>query len=114
MQGQATAFVRYAPVVIPYAIDRYQKETLRLYRVLDTRLQAVEYLADAYSIADIATFPWVWGHALAGLSLEGLPHLQRWLQAVGARPAVQKGLTIPRLAPPPAPLETVRSVLTVP
>lgn len=95
MQGQANVFFRYFPEKIQSVIDRYQNETRRLYTVLDTRLAESEYLAGEYSIADIAHWSWVRAHAWAGLSLEGLPHLQRWLAAIEQRPAAQKGLSIP-------------------
>jgi GST-like protein len=98
MQGQANVFFRYAPEKIQYAIERYQNETRRLYEVLDRRLGSVEYLAGDYSIADIATWPWVSIHSWAGVSLDGLSNLSRWLEAVGKRPAVQKGRAVP--APP--------------
>jgi GSH-dependent disulfide-bond oxidoreductase len=97
MQGQANVFYRYAPEKIPYAIDRYQKETKRLYSVLDRRLADHEYLAGDYSIADIATWPWVTLHGWAGVDIEDLPHLQRWIDKVGARPAVVKGREIPEV-----------------
>jgi GSH-dependent disulfide-bond oxidoreductase len=95
MQGQANVFFRYAPEKIPFAIERYQKETRRLYEVLDRRLGESEYLAGDYSIADIATWPWVSIHGWAGVETEGLPHLERWLDAVGQRPAVQRGRAVP-------------------
>lgn len=95
MQGQANVFYRYAPEKIPYAIDRYQAETRRLYTVLDTRLSDRDYLAGDYSIADIANWSWVCLHDWAGVSLDGLPHLQRWVEAIRARPAVQRGIVIP-------------------
>ena len=95
MQGQANVFYRYFPEKIPAAIDRYQHETRRLYEVLNGRLAQVEYLAGDYSIADIATFPWVRIHDWAGVSVDGLDHLQRWLSALEARPAVQRGLQVP-------------------
>ncbi|PQP03107.1 glutathione S-transferase [Pseudomonas frederiksbergensis] len=95
MQGQANVFFRYFPEKLQGAIDRYQHETRRLYEVLDTRLQAVEFLAGEYSIADIATFPWVRGHDWSGVSVDGLPALQRWMAAMEARPAVQRGLLVP-------------------
>ena len=95
MQGQANVFYRYFPEKIPAAIARYQNETRRLYKVLNSRLQQVEYLAGDYSIADIATYPWLALHDWAGVSVEGLPALQRWMQAIAARPAVQKGLQVP-------------------
>jgi glutathione S-transferase len=97
MQGQANVFYRYAPEKIPYAIDRYQKETKRLYTVLDKRLADREYLCGDYSIADIATWPWVSLHGWAGVDIDDLPHLQRWIGEVGTRPAVEKGRAIPEM-----------------
>lgn len=96
MQGQANVFFRYFPEKLQGAIDRYQHETRRLYEVLDTRLQSVEFLADEYSIADIATFPWVRGYEWSGVSVEGLTALQRWMATLEARPAVQRGLQVPQ------------------
>ena len=98
MQGQANVFFRYFPEKLQGAIDRYQHETRRLYEVLDTRLQAVEFLAGEYSIADIATFPWVRGYEWSGVSVEGLTALQRWMATMEARPAVQRGLMVPQRA----------------
>ena len=95
MMGQANVFYRYAPEKIPYAIDRYQREVLRLLGVLDRRLAAEEYLAGDYSIADIATWAWVRGYAWSGVTLDGLPNVQRWLDQVAARPAVQRGKAVP-------------------
>jgi GST-like protein len=96
MMGQAGVFFRYAPEKIPYAIERYQRETRRLFEVLDRRLGEAEYLAGEYSIADIATYPWVRGYSWVGADVEGLANVQRWLAAIGARPAVQRGLAVPR------------------
>ncbi len=95
MQGQANVFYRYAPEPIPYAIERYQKETRRLYEVLDRRLAGRDYLVGDYSIADIASFTWVSTHEWSGVSLDGLGHVRRWLERIEARPAVQRGLTVP-------------------
>jgi GST-like protein len=95
MQGQANVFFRYFPEKLQGAIDRYQHETRRLYEVLNARLGEAEYLAGDYSIADIATFPWVRIHDWAGVSLEGLEHVQRWVAALEQRPAVQRGLLVP-------------------
>ena len=95
MMGQANVFFRYFPEKIPAVIERYQGESRRLFRVLDTRLQECEYLAGDYSIADIANWAWVRTHNWSGVTLDGLPHLQRWVKAIGARPAVQKGITMP-------------------
>ena len=95
MQGQAHVFYRYAAEKIPYAIQRYQRETARLYRVLDRRLGDHEYLVDELSIADFATYPWVRSYRWAGVSIDGLTHLQRWLRVMRARPGVQRGLDVP-------------------
>ncbi len=95
MQGQANVFFRYAPEKIPYAVERYQSETLRLYGVLNQQLEGREYLVDEVSIADFATYPWVIAYAWAGLSIDELPHLQRWLNTMTARPGVKRGMNIP-------------------
>ena len=95
MQGQANVFFRYAPEKIPFATERYQKETHRLYEVLDRSLAEHEYLAGDYSIADVATWPWVRIHGWAGVEIDGLDHLQRWIEQIGERPAVQKGKDVP-------------------
>lgn len=95
MQGQANVFHRYAPEKIPYAIERYQNECRRLYEVLNTRLADNEYLAGDYSIADMATWPWISGHQWSGLSIEDLEHLKRWFEQIGKRKAVIIGKDIP-------------------
>ena len=95
MQGQAHVFFRYTPEPIEYAIKRYQKETSRLYEILDERLKDREYVMDEYSIADMATWPWVRLHGWAGVSIDDLPHLQRWCETMEKRPAVQRGFEIP-------------------
>ena len=96
MQGQANVFFRYFPEKLPSAIARYQNETRRLYTVLDARLGESEYLAGDFSIADIANWAWVRTHDWAGVSVEGLPHLGRWLAAIEQRPASQRGILIPQ------------------
>ncbi|MEB6607225.1 glutathione S-transferase family protein [Aeromonas sanarellii] len=96
MMGQANVFYRYFPEKIPAAIERYQKEGRRLFEVLDGHLAHHEYLADEYSIADIATWPWVRIYDWSGISIEGLVHLQAWMARMEARPACQKGITIPQ------------------
>jgi GSH-dependent disulfide-bond oxidoreductase len=96
MQGQANVFFRYFPEKIPSVIARYHNETKRLYEVLETRLEGREYLCDDYSIADIATWPWVRIHAWAGIEIDDLPNVQKWIERVAARPAVQRGVEIPR------------------
>ena len=95
MQGQANVFYRYAPEKIDYAIGRYQREVRRLYEVLNVQLEEHEYLAGEYSIADIASYPWVRGYAWSGVSIEGLGYLESWLLRVGERPAVKRGMEIP-------------------
>jgi GST-like protein len=95
MMGQANVFYRYFPEQLPAAIQRFQNESRRLFEVLDARLAGVEWLAGAFSIADIATWPWVRTHDWSGVSVEGLAHLQRWLAAMAERPATQKGIQIP-------------------
>jgi len=95
MHGQANVFVRYFPEKIPSVIARYQGETMRLLRVMDTRLADQAYLAGAYSIADIACWPWVMQHDWAGLDISEMVHLRRWMAEIGARPAVQRGAAVP-------------------
>ena len=95
MMGQANVFFRYAPERIPYAIERYQREVRRLLEVLDGQLGSTEYLAGEYSIADIASWSWVRGHKWSGVEIDGLDHLQRWLDVIGKRPAVQRGVDVP-------------------
>lgn len=95
MQGQANVFVHYASEEIEYAIRRYQTETRRLYEVLEGQLDGQNYIAGELSIADFATFPWIRVHEWAGVSLDGLPNVQGWLERVAERPAVKRGLDVP-------------------
>lgn len=97
MMGQANVFYRYTDEKIDYAINRYQKESRRLLEVLDTRLEQHEYLVDDYSIADIANFTWARIHEWSGVDVSGLQHLQRWLNTIESRPAVQRGLAVPKV-----------------
>ena len=94
MLGQAHHFRRYAPEKIDYAIQRYTKEASRLYGVIDRRLKDHDYLAGEYSIADVATFPWLRSHENQGQKLEDYPNLKRWFDVVAARPAAQRGLQV--------------------
>ncbi len=94
MLGQAHHFRRYAPEKIAYAIDRYTNEAKRLYGVLDRRLGEVEYMAGDYSIADMATFPWLRKPEGQGQNIDDFPNIKRWFAAINARPAVQKGLQL--------------------
>jgi len=87
MAGQNHHFSRYAPEKIPYAIDRYVKETNRLYGVLDRRLAGRDFIAGGYSIADIAAYPWIVPHEAQGQNLDDFPNLKRWFEVIGARPA---------------------------
>ncbi|RMD90663.1 MAG: glutathione S-transferase [Alphaproteobacteria bacterium] len=95
MQGQAHVFYRYFPEKIPAVIARYQNETKRLYTVLDHQLEGRDYLADDYSIADIANWCWVRAHDWAGVAIDDLPNLEAWVERIYARPAVQAGLEKP-------------------
>lgn len=101
MMGQANVFYRYFPEKIPAAIERYQNEGRRLFEVMNTQLATNAYLAgDEYTIADMATWPWVRIHEWSGVDITGLDHLKRWMDELAERPACQKGL----LVPPPSEL----------
>ncbi len=102
MMGQATVFNRYFDEKLPNVIDRYVRESQRLFEVMDQRLATHEFLAGDYSIADMACFPWVRGHDWAQVPWDGYTHLQRWFDTIAARPAVQRGLLVPE---PPAPAD---------
>ena len=94
MLGQAHHFRRYAPEQIAYAVERYTKEAARLYGVIDRRLADNEYLAGEYSIADIATFPWIRPYRWQGQELAEYPNLRRWFDVIKERPAVKEGLAV--------------------
>ncbi len=89
MAGQNHHFGLYAPEKIPYAIDRYRKETNRLYGVLNKRLANREFIAHEYSIADMACYPWIVPHEKQGQNLADFPHLKRWFESIAARPATK-------------------------
>jgi len=95
MMGQANVFYRYFPEKIQPAIDRYHNEVRRLFEVLNTRLGQYEFLVDEYSIADMANWAWVRTHNWSGVSLDDLPHLERWVSEIYDRPAAKKGTQIP-------------------
>jgi GSH-dependent disulfide-bond oxidoreductase len=96
MFGQAHHFMKFAPVKIEYGIERYGKETKRLYGVMDDRLAKVKYLAGAeYSIADMATYPWVSRHEFHQVDLIAFPNVKRWFDGLSARAAVKKGMAVP-------------------
>jgi GST-like protein len=95
MFGQANYFYRLEPKV-PQAIERFHKEALRLYGVLDKELSRREFLAGEYSIADIATYPWVGRHEGHHVKLEDFPSVKRWFDAISERPAVRRGMEVPK------------------
>jgi GST-like protein len=95
MFGQANYFYRQEEKNLG-AIERFKKEALRLYNVLNKELSQREYLAGDYSIADIATYPWVWRHEMHHVKLEEFPRVKRWFDAISARPAVKRGMEIPK------------------
>lgn len=95
MFGQVHHFLRSAPEPVPYAIERYSRETRRLYGVLDAHLAREPYLAGEYSIADIATYPWVARHEWHKVDLAEFAHVKRWYEEISGRPAVQRGMKIP-------------------
>lgn len=94
MLGQNHHFTRYAPEQIPYAIDRYQRETARLYGVLNKHLEAREFIADDYSIADMACYPWAVAHEWHHINLADYPNVQRWHDAIKQRPASIKAYAL--------------------
>lgn len=94
MAGQNHHFLRYAPEPIPYAIERYVKETARLYGVLDRQLTGREYVAGDYSIADMAIYPWAKGWEAQQQRIEDFPQMQTWLARMAARPAVQRAYAL--------------------
>ena len=94
MLGQAHHFRIYAPEKIEYAINRYSNEARRLYGVMDKRLGEVPYFAGDYGIADMAIYPWTRSHANHGVDLADYPNVKRWHEAIGARPAVQRGMQV--------------------
>jgi GST-like protein len=98
MLGQAHHFRLQAKEKLAYAIERYEKEAARLFKVLDTQLAQTNYLAGDYSIADIATYPWIMRYFNFGVQLDDYPALKRWTDRIGARPAVQRGMDV--LKPP--------------
>ncbi len=110
--GQAHHFRVYAPEKIPYAIDRYTNEARRLYQVIDTRLSKSAYLAgDTYTIADIATFPWLRSWKNQGIDWADYPHAKRWFDEIAARPAVMRGVAVLAHTHKPLTDERAREVL---
>ncbi len=93
MAGQVHHFKKFATERVPYAIERYEKEVNRLYKVLDKRLEGRDFLVGEYSIADMATYPWIVPHEIHGQRLEDSPNLKAWFERISARPAVKKVYT---------------------
>lgn len=108
MQGQAHHFIRYAPEGQTYPIDRYRNETIRLLNVLDERLRDAEYLAEEYSIADVAAWPWVRAIRVIDIEMGDFPSVKRWWDTIAERPAVQRGTDVKNAAN----LASARPVLT--
>jgi GSH-dependent disulfide-bond oxidoreductase len=100
MIGQAHHFLRQNPGKAPYAEERYHKEALRLYGVLDRRLEGRDFMAGDYSIADIATWPWIARFEWHKVDLNQFPNVKRWYVSIAQRPAVQKGYQVPKNAGP--------------
>jgi GST-like protein len=96
MFGQANYFYRLEEKV-PFAVERYYKEAIRLYKVLEQTLGQRDYLAGEYSIADIATYPWVGRHDGHNVKLEEFPNVKRWFDGISQRPAVKRGMAVPRI-----------------
>jgi len=96
MFGQAHNFFRYDPQQNSYGVERFNKEVARLYRVMNHRFGETEFLAGGYSIADIATYPWVARYEMHRTRLEDFPNVKRWFDAISARPAVQRGMNVPK------------------
>ena len=111
MLGQAGHFRNYAPEKIPYAIDRYTNEGRRIYGVLDRRLADREFVVGAYSIADIAIYPWMRRPDVHGIEIAEYPHVARWRDAMAARPAVQRGFEVPKVESRPPMDAQAREVL---
>lgn len=95
MLGQAHHFLRFAPEPVPYAMERYRSETRRLYGVLDAQLTGRDYVADGYSIADMALYPWACRHEWQEIDLADFPQVARWMATLAARPAVARGMAVP-------------------
>lgn len=93
--GQVHHFLRAAKEKVPYAIERFTRENRRLYGVLDKRLGEVPFLAGEYTIADVATYPWVLRHEWQQVDLHAYPNVKRWFDTISARPAVQRGIRVP-------------------
>ncbi|GJM12946.1 MAG: thiol:disulfide oxidoreductase [Pseudohongiella sp.] len=103
MLGQTHHFVKFNPGKSPYAEERYTKENVRLYKLLDSRLEDREFICDGYSIVDIATWPWISRFDFQQMNLSDYPNLKRWYLSIASRPAVQKGYGVPEVLEVPLP-----------
>ena len=104
MMGQANVFFRYFPEKIPAAISRYQNECRRLYEVMEERLSKQQWLCSTFSIADLANWCWVRTYSWSGVSIEGLPNLERWINEIKDMPGIKEGLDVP------IPLEQLKKI----
>lgn len=111
MQGQANVFFRYLDEKIPTAISRYQNECRRLYEILDKQLSNKTWLCGEYSIADIATWPWVRIYFWAGIDIKGLNNLSKWMDNMEKRPACKKGILIPKRESSKKVVKNVKNIL---
>jgi GST-like protein len=112
MAGQNHHFTQYAPQKIPYAIERYVKETARLYAVLNKHLAGREFIAGDYSIADMACYPWIVPHEKQGQNLDDFPNLKRWFAAIRERPATQRAYALAKeINPAPVVDEDAKRIL---
>ncbi len=112
MAGQNHHFGTYAPQKIPYAIDRYVKETARLYAVLDKQLTGRDFIAGSYSIADMACYPWIVPHTRQGQNLDEFPQLKRWFDSIRQRPATERAYALAKeINPTPVMTDEAKRVL---
>jgi GST-like protein len=112
MAGQNHHFTQYAPEPVPYAIERYTKETARLYAVLNKRLADREFVAGDYSIADMAIYPWIVPHKKQGQNLDDFPQLKRWFEAIRERPATKRAYAlVEKINPAPVVDDAAKKVL---
>jgi GST-like protein len=112
MAGQNHHFTQYAPEKLPYAIERYTKETARLYAVLNKRLADREFVAGEYSIADMAIYPWIVPHKKQGQDLDAFPQLKRWFEAIRERPATKRAYAlVEKINPAPVITEAEKKIL---
>ncbi|BAO31315.1 glutathione binding-like protein [Sulfuritalea hydrogenivorans] len=112
MAGQNHHFTQYAPEPVPYAIERYVKETARLYAVLNKQLADREFIAGGYSIADMACYPWIVPHEKQRQNLDDFPHLKRWFAAIRERPATQRAYALAKeINPAPVVSEDAKRIL---